>query len=59
MAIRNADDASWVLYPRSKWILPLSHEIYFTAGAQWFGGDQDSEYGRLEPLGLIEIQWFF
>ncbi len=59
VAIRNADDASWVLYPRSTWILPLSQEIYFTAGAQWFGGDQDSEYGRLEPLGLMEIQWFF
>jgi len=59
VAVRNADDASWVLYPRSTWILPLGQEVYFTAGAQWFGGDQDSEYGRLEPLGLMEIQWFF
>lgn len=59
VTIRNVDDASWVFYPRSTWILPLSQEIYFTAGAQWFGGDQDSEYGSLEPLGLMEIQWFF
>jgi hypothetical protein len=59
VTIRNADDASWVLYPRSTWILPTSQEIYFTAGAQWFGGDQDSEYGRLERLGLMEIHWFF
>ncbi|MEQ9545072.1 MAG: hypothetical protein RIK85_03630 [Marinobacter sp.] len=59
VTIRNADDASWVLYPRSTWILPLDREIYFTVGAQWFGGDDDSEYGRLEPLGLMEVQWFF
>lgn len=59
VAVRNADDASWVLYPRSTWILPLSQEIYFTAGAQWFGGDEDSEYGRLKSLGLMEIEWFF
>ncbi len=59
VAIRNADDASWVLYPRSTWTLPFKPEIYLTAGAQWFGGDDDSEYGRLEPLGLMEVQWFF
>ncbi|WP_297791007.1 hypothetical protein [uncultured Marinobacter sp.] len=59
VTIRNVDDASWVLYPRSTWVLPLDHEIYFTAGAQWFGGDDDSEYGKLEPLGLMEVQWFF
>ena len=59
VTIRNVDDASWVLYPRSTWILPLSHEIYFTAGAQWFGGDRESEYGKLEALGLMEVQWFF
>ncbi|MDL0433456.1 hypothetical protein QPM17_20135 [Marinobacter sp. TBZ242] len=59
VAIRNADDTSWVLYPRSTWNLPLNREIYVTAGAQWFGGDDDSEYGRLEPLGLMEVQWFF
>ncbi|WP_417531813.1 hypothetical protein [Marinobacter lipolyticus] len=59
VTIRNADDASWVLYPRSTWILPLDREIYFTVGAQWFGGDDDSEYGALEPLGLMEVQWFF
>lgn len=59
VVIRNADDASWVLYPRSTWTLPFKREIYLTAGAQWFGGDDDSEYGRLEPVGLMELQWFF
>jgi len=59
VAIRNADDASWVLYPRSTWTLPLEPEIYLTAGAQWFGGDDDSEYGRFDPVGLMELQWFF
>ena len=59
VAIRNADDASWVLYPRSIWTLPVPGEIYLTVGAQVFGGDNDSEYGRLEPLGLLEVQWFF
>ncbi|GAA0843380.1 hypothetical protein GCM10009113_13120 [Marinobacter szutsaonensis] len=59
VAVRNADDASWVLYPRSTWTLPLEPEIYLTAGAQWFGGDDDSEYGRFEPVGLMEVQWFF
>ena len=59
MVIRNADDASWVLYPRSTWTLPVAQEIYFTAGAQWFSGTSDSEFGRLEPLALLEVQWFF
>ncbi|MFE8069999.1 hypothetical protein QQM79_02980 [Marinobacteraceae bacterium S3BR75-40.1] len=59
VAIRNADDASWVLYPRSTWTLPVPAEVYLTAGAQLFGGDDDSEYGRLEPLGLLETLWFF
>ncbi|MGK7297411.1 MAG: hypothetical protein ACNS61_16590 [Candidatus Wenzhouxiangella sp. M2_3B_020] len=59
VAIGNADDASWVLYPRSTWTLPVPAEIYLTVGAQVFGGDGDSEYGRLEPLGLLEVQWFF
>ncbi|WP_303290409.1 hypothetical protein [Marinobacter sp. SS5-14b] len=59
VTILNADDASWVLYPRSTWILPLDREIYVTVGAQWFGGGDDSEYGALEPLGLMELQWFF
>ena len=59
VVIRNASDASWVLYPRSTWILPLKREIYFTAGAQWFGGNDTSEYGKLDPLGLVEMQWFF
>ncbi|WP_146083429.1 hypothetical protein [Marinobacter flavimaris] len=59
VTILNADDASWVLYPRSTWILPLSQEIYFTAGAQWFGGGDDSEYGKLDPLALVEVEWFF
>lgn len=59
VAIRNVDDASWVLYPRSTWILPLNREIYFTAGAQWFGGGDNSEYGKLEPLAVMEVQWFF
>ena len=59
VAIRNADDASWVLYPRSTWALPVAQETYLTAGAQWFGGDDDSEFGRLEPLALLEVQWFF
>lgn len=59
VAIRNVDDASWVLYPRSTWVLPFNREIYLTVGAQWFGGDDDSEYGRSEPLGLMEVQWFF
>lgn len=59
VAIRNADDASWVLYPRSTWTLPVTQETYLTAGAQWFGGDDDSEFGRLKPLALVEVQWFF
>jgi len=59
VVIRNADDASWVLYPRSTWTLPVTQETYLTAGAQWFGGDDDSEFGRLEPLALLEVQWFF
>ncbi|WP_096275885.1 hypothetical protein [Marinobacter sp. LV10R510-11A] len=57
--IRNADDASWVFYPRSTWALPVARETYLTAGAQWFGGDDDSEFGRLKPLALLEVQWFF
>jgi len=59
VVIRNADDASWVLYPRSTWTLPMTQEIYLTAGTQWFSGDDDSEFGRLEPLALLEVQWFF
>lgn len=59
VAIRNVDDASWVLYPRSTWTPPFSQEIYLTAGAQWFGGNDTSEYGMLEPLGLVEMQWYF
>ena len=59
VAIRNADDASWVLYPRSSWTLPVTEEVYLMAGAQIFGGDDDSEYGRLEMLGLFELQWYF
>lgn len=37
----------------------FSREIYLTVGTRLFGDDQDSEYGRLEPVGLMEIQWFF
>lgn len=59
VAIRNADDASWVLYPRSTWSLPLPAEVYLTAGVQLFGGDDESEYGFLNNLGLLEVQWFF
>ncbi|MBD3639504.1 MAG: hypothetical protein HUJ18_00785 [Marinobacter sp.] len=59
VAIRNADDASWLLYPRSTWVLPFDREIYFTAGIQWYGGSDDREYGRLKPLGIAELQWFF
>ncbi|MBL1273718.1 MAG: hypothetical protein COB25_014825 [Oceanospirillales bacterium] len=59
VVIRNADDASWVLYPRSTWTLPMTQEVYLTAGAQWFGGDNDGEFGKLEPLALLELQWFF
>ncbi|BEH15772.1 hypothetical protein [Marinobacter shengliensis] len=59
VAIRNTDDASWVLYPRSTWTLPFRREVYLTAGAQLFGGDEESEYGRSEPVGLMEVQWFF
>lgn len=59
VVIRNADDASWVLYPRSTWTLPMRWEIYLTAGTQLYGGTPQSEYGRLEPLGLLEAQWFF
>lgn len=58
-AIRNADDASWVLYPRSTWALPFPAEIYLTAGAQVFGGNDHTEYGEQKPLGLLEAQWFF
>lgn len=59
VALRNADDASWVVYPRSRWIPPLSQEIYLTVGAQWFGGGDSSEYGRLKALMFLEAQWYF
>jgi len=59
VAIRNGDDASWVLYPRSTWIPPVNQEIYLTVGAQWFGGSDTSEYGRFEALMLFEAQWFY
>lgn len=59
LAIRNGDDASWVFYPRSTWIPPVTQEIYLTVGAQWFGGSEGSEYGQLETLMLGEAQWYF
>lgn len=59
VALRNADDQSWAVYPRSTWALPVPAEVYVTAGVQWFGGDGDSEYGALNTLGLLEAQWFF
>ncbi|WP_417568136.1 hypothetical protein [Marinobacter sp.] len=59
VAIRNADDHSWVFYPRSTWTLPVPIEVYLTAGVQLFGGNDDSEYGALKSLGLLEAQWFF
>lgn len=59
VAIRNVDDGSGVLYPRSTWLLPTTREIYFTAGVQLFAGDSRSEYGKLDPLGLLEAHWYF
>lgn len=59
IGIRNANDHSWVFYPRSTWTLPTPAEVYFTVGMQIFGGDDNSEFGRLNTLGLLELQWFF
>ncbi|WP_172898585.1 hypothetical protein [Marinobacter sp. LV10R510-11A] len=58
VVIRNADDVSWVLYPRPTWwALAVAQETYLAVGAQWLG-DDDSELGRLKPLVLLEVQWF-
>ena len=27
--------------------------------AKLFGGGDDSEYGKLDPLALVEVEWFF
>ncbi len=59
IVIRNADDGSGVLYPRTTWMLPMAQEVYLTAGVQLFDGGNRSEYGQLDPLGLLEAHWFF
>lgn len=59
IAIRNADDGSGVLYPRTTWMLPMTQEVYLTAGVQLFDGGNQSEYGQLDPLGLLEAHWLF
>ena len=55
----NADDDSLALVPSLTYSPGRYENLGFRAGLQLFGGPKGSEYGSLEPLGFIELKWFF